>query len=159
MGNYTYCSGCMAVDGSVDLVKFVRVIESMQGDFNCSLRTYRIANKDGHFIPAVSFDLNGDGNLHEDELNDMLGQLAPFLEEGSALYCEDGYGKWMYELRDGKFVERIGETYYSDTLDETAQYKIERQGITIGLSDEELEDIYLQIGAGKIFIEAEDEEE
>lgn len=159
MGEYVYTNGSMNLKSGVNLEEFVALFPKLRYAFDVSLRTYKVANKDGIFIPAVSFDISSDGSWSPEDIEDALALIAPYVDEGSTLYCSGDFEKWMYELVGDEFVLRDGMVYYNTDLDEKAQYKICRQGITIGLSDEELEDIYWQIGAGKIFIEVEDEEE
>ncbi len=79
-------------------------------------------------------------NFHEDEdITNSMDMLAPYLLDGECVYCQgEDWEQWRYILRDGVWVYEDGCIIYDREPSGSTRFSIERDGITIWLTDEEI---------------------
>lgn len=55
-----------------------------------------------------------DSHWHEEDTEEFLNALVPYITEGSAVYSGDDDCNWRYNFIDGKWINEDGQIFYSD---------------------------------------------
>lgn len=99
-----YVSGGGTVDFRPDITEddFKRIEEILNGS--------SIENSYNHF----GVDFYHGGNYHEEEWENLLNKLSPFVKDGELNFAGEDEYYWRFVFRDGKFVDESGAIVYEE---------------------------------------------